>query len=323
MVLSSVRNAFSIVAYHIKHGNVNWPMATYTSLFHLAALYGILTIPSCKKETLIWAFVLWPISGFGITVGAHRLWSHRSYEAGFLVRFMLMIFNCIANQSSIYHWSKDHRTHHKYSDTAADPHDSQRGFFYAHIGWLILKKPNLVKTEGRKIDYSDLKADKIVMAQHKTDPWFALYTCYIMPSQVAYYCWGEDYWKAFFVAGALRYCFVMHCTFLVNSAAHLMGDHPYEDRIMPAENPFVSFFAIGEGWHNWHHKYPYDYATSEFGISSQANLSKLFIDALALLGLVSKRKRATGAWTLKRKRLEKECSIGMKKFSEVETKKFA
>merc|ERR1711957_432166 len=201
----------------------------------------------------------------------------------------------------------------KISETDADPHNATRGFFFAHMGWLFVKKHPDVVTSGRDLDFTDLMEDVTVMFQKKLDPWFALYMCYVMPAQVASHFWGENYWNAFFVAGGLRYCAVLHFTWLVNSAAHLYGDHPYDTVSYPAENPYVSFFAIGEGWHNWHHKYPYDYATSEFGISSQANLSKLFIDALALLGLVSKRKRATGAWTLKRKRLEKECSIGMKK----------
>ena len=99
--------------------------------------------------------------------------------------------------------------------------------------------------------------------------------CYVMPAQVASYLWGEDFWRAFFVAGALRYAVVLHFTWFVNSAAHLYGDHPYDPMSYPAENPFVSYCAIGEGWHNWHHKYPYDYAASEHGWTSQFNPTKV------------------------------------------------
>jgi len=211
-----------------------------------------------------------------------------------------MLCNSVANQGSIYHWSRDHRVHHKFSETDADPHNATRGFFFAHIGWLFIKKhPEIVK-QGRHLDFSDLKEDSIVMFQKKLDPWFQLYMCYVMPAQVAHYCWGENYWNAFFVAGGLRYCAVLHFTWLVNSAAHLYGDHPYDTVSYPAENPYVSFFAIGEGWHNWHHKYPYDYAASEFGISSQFNPSKLIIDFWASIGHVWGRKRASGAWRMGR-----------------------
>jgi stearoyl-CoA desaturase (Delta-9 desaturase) len=250
-------------------------------------------------------------SGFGITVGAHRLWSHRSYEAHFVFRLFLMLCNCIANQGSLYHWCRDHRVHHKFSETNADPHNATRGFFYAHMGWLFVKKhPDVVKA-GREMDFSDLMADPLVAFQKKFDPWFTFYMCFFMPAQVAHYGWGEDYWTAFFVAGGLRYIWVLHATWLVNSAAHLYGDHPYDVTEYPAENPFVSFMGLGEGWHSWHHKYPYDYAASEFGISSQFNPSKLLIDLMAMCGLVWNRKRGTNAWAMGRARRDRDEANGI------------
>jgi len=250
-------------------------------------------------------------SGFGITVGVHRLWSHRSYEAALPARIFLMLCNSIANQGSIYHWSRDHRVHHKFSETDADPHNATRGFFYAHMGWLFVKKHPAVVEAGRKMDFTDLKDDPVVAFQKKFDPWFALFMCYVMPAQVAHYFWGEDFWTAFFVAGGLRYVIVLHFTWLVNSAAHLMGDHPYDVLSYPAENPFVSWCSVGEGWHNWHHKYPFDYAASEFGISSQFNPSKLFIDLMAAVGLVWGRKRGTAAWTMGRARRDRDLANGV------------
>lgn len=275
--LQMVKDIPSIVNYHWKNGSINWPMGIYVSIVHAVAWVGLLTVSKCSYETLIWAFVLWPISGFGITVGVHRLWSHRSYEASFIVRAFLMLCNSVANQGSIFHWARDHRVHHKYSETDADPHNATRGFFFAHMGWLFVKKHPAVVKAGRELDFSDLKDDSLVMFQKKLDPWFTLYMCFVMPAQVATY-WGEDFWNAFYVAGALRYCVVLHFTWLVNSAAHLYGDHPYDVLSYPSENPFVSFCSVGEGWHNWHHKYPFDYAASEFGVSSQFNPSKMLID---------------------------------------------
>jgi len=302
----------SVVARHYKNGNINWAMTTWTLLVHSLAIAALFRIPYCSKNTLLWAFLLWPISGFGITVGAHRLWSHRSYEACFPVRFFLMLCNTIANQGSIVHWVKDHRVHHKFSETESDPHNAMRGFFYAHIGWLLLKKDPAVIKAGKTLDFSDLYEDPVVAFQKKLDPWFALYMCMVMPAQVAKYFWGEDFWRALLVAGALRYVFVLHCTFLVNSAAHLYGDHPYDSSSWGgAENPLVSWFAIGEGWHNWHHKYPFDYAASEFGISSQYNPSKLLIDFLAFFGLVWGRKRGTGAWSLRKARRNMDQEAGI------------
>lgn len=222
-----------------------------------------------------------------------------------------MLCNSIANQGSIYHWARDHRVHHKFSETDADPHNATRGFFYAHMGWLLVKKDPAVVKAGREMDFSDLLADPIVRYQKMLDPWFTLYMCYVMPAQVASHFWGEDFWNAFFVCGALRYCIVLHFTWLVNSAAHLYGDHPYDVLSYPAENPVVSWCAVGEGWHNWHHKYPFDYAASEYGVSSQFNPSKLFIDACACVGLVWDRKRGTAAWELGRARRDRDAAAGI------------
>lgn len=82
---------------------------------------------------------LYSISGLGITAGAHRLWAHRSYKARFPLRVILMIFNTIAFQDAAMHWARDHRVHHKYSETDADPHNATRGFFFSHMGWLLVK----------------------------------------------------------------------------------------------------------------------------------------------------------------------------------------
>jgi len=281
------------------------------SLIHYAAACGISRITQCTSETLLFAFTLWPISGFGITVGVHRLWSHRSYEAHFIFRFFLMLCNSVANQGSIYHWARDHRVHHKFSETKADPHDATRGFFYAHVGWLIVKKDPAVVEAGREMDFSDLLADPLVYWQRKLDPWFTLYMCFVFPAQVASHFWGEEFWNGFLVAGALRYVYVLHATWCVNSAAHLYGDHPYDVLSYPAENPFVSLLAVGEGWHNWHHKYPFDYSASEFGISSQFNPSKLLIDFMAKAGLVWGRKRATAAWQMGRNRRIRDAHAGI------------
>jgi stearoyl-CoA desaturase (delta-9 desaturase) len=279
-------------------------MSIYAATVHLIAIYAITILPKCQKETLLLALLFSQIGGLGITVGAHRLWAHRSFEASLPVRIILMLFNSIANQGSLLHWVKDHRVHHKYSETDADPHNASRGFFYSHIGWLLLKKDSRVKQVGKQMDFSDLLQDPVIMFQERFNPWFQLFMCFHVPAQLSASLWGEHYWYGFCVPGALRLVTTLHITFLVNSAAHLYGDRPYDIVNPGRENPMVSLFALGEGWHNWHHKYPYDYAASEFGISTQFNPSKVFIDVLALFGLVWGRKRATNSWELRKKKLD-------------------
>lgn len=295
----------STISHHYKKGNLNWPMIIYIILAHVAAIIGVFAIPNCHKYTLLLAFILWPISGVGITGGVHRLWSHRSYKASFALRVYLMLANSIANQGSIWHWSRDHRVHHKHSETNADPHNATRGFFFAHMGWLLVKKHPAVVEAGKKLNFDDLVEDSVVMFQKNLDPWFALFMCFVLPGLICM-LWGDNFWNGFWVAGGLRYILVLHFTWCVNSAAHLYGDHPYDPSSWPAENTFVSIGALGEGWHNWHHKYPFDYAASEFGVSKQFNPTKMFIDTCISLGLASEPKRATGAWSKLKVHREKE-----------------
>ena len=193
---------------------LNIPMIIYISLVHFAATYGIACIPHCHINTLLWAFALWPISGLGITAGAHRLWAHRSYKATYSLRMFLMLCNSVANQGSIYHWSRDHRVHHKYAETDADPHNAKLGFWFSHMGWLFVKKHPAVVESGKRLRFDDLENDSVVMLQKNMDPWFALAMCFLMPAYVATW-WGDHFWHGFWVAGALRYVAVLHFTWCV------------------------------------------------------------------------------------------------------------
>ena len=104
---------------------------------------------------------------------------------------------------------------------------------------------------------------------------------------------------AFMMAGLARYCVSLHITWLVNSAAHLWGYKPYDECIGARQNKYVSFGSMGEGWHNYHHTFPWDYATSEYGY--RLNLSKVFIDGMAFLGQAYDLKQASQETILARR----------------------
>jgi len=290
----------------------NWPMIVYLILVHVTGFLGLLSLTSVHWQTLVWAIFCYVCSGIGITGGAHRLWAHRSYSAHWSVRVILMLGNSMASQGSIWHWSRDHRTHHKYSETPGDPHNATRGFFYSHVGWLLVKKDQSVIEAGRKIPMDDLAADPVVMFQKKLDPWWNLFWCFAFPAIVPPYFWGESMYLAFLVASAFRYTCVLHATWTVNSIAHSFGYRPYDPTINPAQNFWVATWALGEGWHNWHHKYPYDYATSEYGCLKNLNPTKLFIDTFAFFGLVWDRRRALEAWKAAKAKLEEQGKSTMK-----------
>merc|ERR1719498_2194380 len=150
-------------------------------------LYLILSGALSMKEYCFHHLFLWYLSGLGVTAGAHRLWSHRAYKAKLPLRFFLMLCNCMAFQKTIFDWSRDHRTHHKGSETPSDPHNAKRGFFFAHVGWCFLKKSEAVKTEGKKIDYSDMLADPVIQFQNKFYFPLVLSLCYLFPAFVGKY----------------------------------------------------------------------------------------------------------------------------------------
>ena len=167
---------------------VNWPMCAYLLTVHLLGVQGALR---CESWWVVAEVIVWyQVCGFGITIGCHRLWTHRSFKAGAPTRFLLMLLASLSNQGGIYHWSRDHRTHHRESDHAGDPHDSGRGFFYSHLGWLLLNKPEVVKTAGRKIDCSDLLEDPFVWIQYKLNPVWDHVWCFVVPG--LYGIWGPS-----------------------------------------------------------------------------------------------------------------------------------
>ena len=183
---------------------------------------------------------------------------------------------------------------------------SNRGFFFAHVGWLLLAKDPKVAEAGKKLDFSDLDKDPVVMFQKNLDPWFSQFACFVIWPLISYYFWNESMVATFFVEN-LRCVLVLHGTWLINSAAHIYGNRPYDPNINPTENILVSISSQGDGWHNWHHRFPYDYASSELGSDKKWNPAKMFIDACAFVGLVTDRKRALNAWEMvKKKKMENE-----------------
>lgn len=105
---------------------------------------------------------------------------------------------------SAFSYARDHRTHHKYTDTDADPKNPSRGLFYSHIGWWLLKKSQNVKDHGNKLDFTDLTQDWAVRNQHRFyAPLFVLLGL-VVPTLVPYYCWGENLFTAFYLCGVIR-----------------------------------------------------------------------------------------------------------------------
>ncbi|VDP34318.1 unnamed protein product [Heligmosomoides polygyrus] len=273
------------------------------ALLHVGSLIGlyqvVFEVLSCQLNVSV--VFLHIFGGLGITAGAHRLWAHRSYKALLPVRVLLMIMNCSALQNDIIEWARDHRCHHKWTDTHADPHNTTRGFFFAHMGWLLVRKHPQVQRffsdQGTR-NKNPVQAFFRSPFPSETSMYHGLPSrfylplvlifCFLLPTAIPVMFWSESAFVAFYTAGLLRYTLLLHATWLINSAAHKFGFKPYDKAISPVESVWTTVSAIGEGGHNFHHTFPQDYRTSEYSL--KLNWTRIFIDTCAALGLVYDRK---------------------------------
>jgi stearoyl-CoA desaturase (delta-9 desaturase) len=194
-------------------------------------------------------------NGLSITAGYHRLWSHKSFEAHPLVRVIFALGGALAVQNTIREWCADHRTHHRNTDDRdLDPYSSKRGLWYSHIGWMLRDYPATVK------DYSnirDLDADPVVTWQHRHYAALALSLNIVMPLFIGM-LFGDPI-GGLLLLGFLRLVASHHTTFFINSLAHAWGTQPYSDQNSSRDNAFVALITYGEGFHNYHHTFQWDY----------------------------------------------------------------
>ncbi|KAM0731934.1 Acyl-CoA Delta-9 desaturase [Formica fusca] len=251
---------------------------------HVIAIYLFVTrYNEAKFWTWIFEISYGVIAGFGITAGAHRFWAHRSYSAKLPLKILLTCLYCMTGQTHLTKWIRVHRTHHRYTDTSADPHNSNRGFFFSHVGWLMMKHHPAVKEYGKNVNMSDIAADPVIRFFDKYYPPIMLSLCFVLPILIPVYIWNEA-WIISIGATIFRHIYTLNVTFSVNSFAHLYGTRPYNRNLKATENPTVSIVTFGEGWHNYHHSFPWDYKAAELG-SYRLNLTTAFIDFMAWLGL--------------------------------------
>ncbi len=196
---------------------------------------------------------------FGLTAGYHRYFSHRSYKTSRVFQFVLAWLGAMSIQKDPLWWAAHHRNHHRFTDTAKDAHSPRMfGFFWAHMGWVMCKKnANLIPDDlvPDLIKYPELK----FLNRHQKWP-VLFYAGLVAGLGFAVEKWlpgwnttaGQVFVWGFFVSTIALH----HCTFLVNSAAHLWGSRSFETNEDSRNNGLVAFLTMGEGWHNNHHRYP-------------------------------------------------------------------
>lgn len=267
---------------------INWIPAFVLISTPLAALlivpYYLWTHSVSWQVWAIFAFFMaW--NGLSITVGYHRLWSHRTYQAHPIVKWFFLIGGTLAVQGSVFDWCAGHRLHHRHvDDIYQDPYSAKRGFWFSHIGWMLKNYPS------GHYDYKnipDLKADPVLVAQ---DKYYALWILLANIGLPVLFGWMVgDVAGTLVLAGLLRLVLSHHFTFFINSLCHMFGTRPYTDTNTARDNPILAIFTWGEGYHNYHHFFQYDYRN---GVKWwQYDPSKWIIYGLSKIGLT---------WDLKR-----------------------
>lgn len=249
----------------------------------IATLYAIVLLWQryVSAVDLILLVTFFYVSGFGVTVGLHRLLTHRSFQTYPIVKAILLICGAMAAESSPIYWASAHIQHHAHADAEGDPHSPLVSLWHAHVGWFF-KHVAQYDVYGKW-----LWQDPVVVWIDRT--WF-LWTAVGLAIPFAVGGWSGLLW-----GGLVRIFLVHHVTWSVNSICHTFGTRPFRTRDASRNNWVVALLSAGEGWHNNHHAFP---RSAFHGLRSwEVDFSAYLIRLLELTGL---------AWNVQRIDVEEE-----------------
>lgn len=243
----------------MKKPPVVWLNASVFTITGLIALFGVpyyAITSGFDQFTVIATLLALGFCGLSITAGYHRLWAHKAYQAHPALQFIFAIGGAFALQNSALHWSSDHRVHHKHvDDNDKDPYSAKKGFWYSHIGWMLREYHGEHYSDYGNV--RDLQRNKIVAWQHKYYLPLCIVTNFGIPIVLGLI--HGQMLAMLLSVGVLRLVLNHHFTFLINSLAHIWGKRPYSDQNSARDNGILAFFTYGEGYHNFHHIFEYDY----------------------------------------------------------------
>jgi stearoyl-CoA desaturase (delta-9 desaturase) len=229
------------------------------------------------------------LTGLGITIGFHRLFTHRAFETGRITQSVLAILGSMAVEGPLLDWVATHRSHHQHSDQAEDPHSPHscgagflnmtRGLWRAHMGWILVPKSRDV---SRYV--ADFRSNRLLRTISALFPLWVVLSLTI-PAALAGLVTMS--WTGALLGliwgGLVRIFFVHHVTWSINSVCHIWGTRPFRSHDESRNNPIFGILAFGEGWHNNHHAFP---SSARHGLRWwQIDMSFLAIWLMSRLGL--------------------------------------
>jgi len=291
-----------------------WRNIAFFAGTHLTAIIGVplyLRSYTVPLDIFLLSAFYFIATGMAVTVGYHRLFSHRTFSANKFVEFLALFFGAASFEESALCWSSQHRAHHQYTDTDLDPYNIKRGFFYAHMGWMMFWKfpkeyPNV----------KDLKQNRMLMHQDKHFiPW-SIGAGIVLPALIGALL--GHFWEAGLFAVAARITLVYQGTFCINSFCHMFGRATYDINSTAKDNWVNALFTWGEGYHNFHHRFPNDYRN---GIRwFHWDPSKWAIRFFEMIGFAYNLKR-TSPFTIINARLAAENSRAVLHLAKIEKRK--
>ena len=225
---------------------LNWPTTIVMALFHVGALAALFMFNWHALAAAI--FLYWLATGLGISMGYHRLHTHRSYKVPVGLEYFFALCGSLTLEGGPISWVATHRIHHQKSDQPGDPHSPRDGAWWAHVGWLILGEANHNNTRKMSKYAPDLAKDPfyVWLNNYHWVPLLVLGVVLFAIGGLPLFLWGI----------CLRIVVGLHATWLVNSATHMWGARRFPTRDDSRNNWWVALLTFGEGWHNNHHAHP-------------------------------------------------------------------
>jgi fatty-acid desaturase len=225
---------------------LNWPISIFMMAIHIGAVAALFMFS--WKAFAVSVVLYWIATGWGISLGYHRLHTHRSYVVPRPLEYFFAVCGALTFEGGPISWVATHRVHHQNSDHEGDPHSPRDGKWWSHIGWLILGESMHSNTRVMSKYAPDL-------ARHRFYVWLNNYH-WLPTVPLIVILWFMGGLPMVLWGFCFRVVFGLHATWLVNSATHLWGNRRFETRDDSRNNWWVALITFGEGWHNNHHAHP-------------------------------------------------------------------
>jgi stearoyl-CoA desaturase (delta-9 desaturase) len=225
---------------------MNWLTTAVLALLHLGAIAALFMFSWTALATAV--FLYWMATGLGISMGYHRLHTHRSYKVPTALEYVFAVCGTLTLEGGPIFWVATHRVHHQNSDQDGDPHSPRDGGWWAHAGWILLGETKHNNTRLMSKYAPDLAKDRfyVWLNNYHWVPIVVLGVLLLALGGLPMILWGVCF----------RVVFGLHATWLVNSATHMWGSRRFATRDDSRNNWWVALLTFGEGWHNNHHAHP-------------------------------------------------------------------